>query len=50
MAEPPLEKGLTGGAVLQRALEELGYDPGEVDGDFGARRNRRFRPSSATVA
>ena len=39
MAEPLLKKGSTGEAVrqLQRALKELGYDPGEVDGDFGAK-------------
>ena len=37
MAEPLLKKGSTGEAVrqLQRALNDLGYDPGDVDGDFG---------------
>ena len=39
MAEPLLKKGSIGEAVrqLQWALEELGYDPGEVDGIFGAK-------------
>ena len=37
MAEPLLKKVSTGEAVrpLQRALKDLGYDSGEVDGDFG---------------
>jgi peptidoglycan hydrolase-like protein with peptidoglycan-binding domain len=38
MAEPLLKKGSTGEAVrqLQRALKDLGYDPGELDGQFGS--------------
>ena len=38
MAEPLLKKGSTGEAVrqLQQALEDLGYDPGAVDGRFGS--------------
>ena len=38
MAEPLLKKGSTGEAVeqLQKALKDLGYDPGAVDGKFGA--------------
>jgi peptidoglycan hydrolase-like protein with peptidoglycan-binding domain len=38
MAEPLLKKGATGEAVhqLQLALKSLGYDPGDVDGKFGA--------------
>jgi peptidoglycan hydrolase-like protein with peptidoglycan-binding domain len=38
MAEPLLKKGSTGEEVrqLQRALKDLGYDPGEVDGQFGS--------------
>ena len=36
MAEPLLKKGSTGEAVrqLQQALKDLGYDPGDVDGQF----------------
>ena len=51
MAEPLLKKGSTGEAVrqLQWALEELGYDPGDVGGVSGQGRNRRFRPSSVTA-
>jgi peptidoglycan hydrolase-like protein with peptidoglycan-binding domain len=39
MAEPVLRPGATGEAVreLQLALKGLGYDPGAVDGHFGAR-------------
>ena len=39
MSEPVLRPGSTGEAVreLQQALEGLGYDPGPVDGQFGAR-------------
>jgi peptidoglycan hydrolase-like protein with peptidoglycan-binding domain len=38
MAEPLLKRGSTGEAVrqLQRALRDLGYDPGDVDGHFGS--------------
>lgn len=38
MAEPILKKGSTDSAVrdLQEALKALGYDPGQVDGVFGA--------------
>ncbi len=38
MAEPLLKKGSTGEAVkqLQLALKDLGFDPGAVDGHFGA--------------
>lgn len=34
----PLSPGDTGAAVkrLQRALEQLGYSPGTIDGDYGA--------------
>jgi peptidoglycan hydrolase-like protein with peptidoglycan-binding domain len=39
MAEPLLKKGSTGEAVrqLQQALKDLGYDPGNVDGQFGSK-------------
>jgi peptidoglycan hydrolase-like protein with peptidoglycan-binding domain len=39
MAEPLLKKGSTGDAVreLQRALKDLGYDPGDIDGQFGSK-------------
>src|SRR4051794_11536724 len=39
MAEPILRRGSSGEAVreLQQALKGLGYDPGAVDGQFGAR-------------
>ena len=39
MAEPLLRPGASGEAVreLQQALKGLGYDPGPVDGQFGAR-------------
>jgi peptidoglycan hydrolase-like protein with peptidoglycan-binding domain len=39
MAEPLLKKGATGEVVrqLQRALKDLGYDPGPIDGEFGIR-------------
>jgi peptidoglycan hydrolase-like protein with peptidoglycan-binding domain len=38
VAEPLLKKGSTGDAVrqLQQALKDLGYDPGDVDGQFGS--------------
>ena len=38
MAEPVLKKGSNDPAVrdLQEALKALGYDPGPVDGSFGA--------------
>ena len=38
MAEPNLQKGSTDPAVrdLQEALKALGYDPGPIDGQFGA--------------
>jgi peptidoglycan hydrolase-like protein with peptidoglycan-binding domain len=38
MAEPVLERGASGEAVrqLQRALKDLGYDPGSIDGQFGS--------------
>jgi len=38
MAEPNLQKGSTDPAVrdLQAALKALGYDPGPIDGVFGA--------------
>jgi len=39
MAEPVLRPGSSGQAVreLQQALKGLGYDPGSIDGQFGAR-------------
>jgi|SRR5262245_28710188 len=39
MSEPVLKKGSTDPAVrdLQEALKALGYDPGPVDGQFGAK-------------
>src|SRR5919202_2440803 len=39
MAEPVLRPGTSGEAVrqLQQALKGLGYDPGAIDGQFGAR-------------
>ena len=39
MAEPVLKLGSTGSDVrdLQQALKTLGFDPGSVDGTFGAR-------------
>ena len=39
MAEPVLKKGSTGQAVrdFQQGLKDLGYDPGAVDGKFGAK-------------
>lgn len=39
MAEPTLKRGSEGTAVrdLQDALTQLGFDPGPVDGIFGAR-------------
>jgi peptidoglycan hydrolase-like protein with peptidoglycan-binding domain len=39
MAEPVLKQGSTGAEVrdLQQALKALGFDPGPVDGIFGAR-------------
>ena len=39
MAEPLLKKGATGEVVkqLQRALKDLGFDPGAVDGKFGTK-------------
>jgi peptidoglycan hydrolase-like protein with peptidoglycan-binding domain len=39
MSEPLLKKSSTGETVqqLQQALEELGYDPGAVDGQFSSR-------------
>ena len=39
MAEPVLKKGSNDPAVkdLQEALKALGYDPGPVDGIFGAK-------------
>jgi peptidoglycan hydrolase-like protein with peptidoglycan-binding domain len=39
MAEPTLKKGASGDAVkqLQQALKGLGYDPGQADGQFGAK-------------
>jgi peptidoglycan hydrolase-like protein with peptidoglycan-binding domain len=39
MAEPVLKNGSSGPAVrdLQEALKALGYDPGPVDGAFGAK-------------
>lgn len=38
MAEPNLQKGSTDPAVrdLQEALKALGYNPGSIDGVFGA--------------
>ena len=38
MAEPNLQKGSTDPAVrdLQEALKALGYNPGPIDGVFGA--------------
>jgi len=38
MTEPVLRPGATGEAVrqLQQALKALGYDPGVIDGTFGA--------------
>lgn len=39
MAEPMLKRGSSDPAVrdLQQALKTLGYDPGSIDGAFGAR-------------
>jgi peptidoglycan hydrolase-like protein with peptidoglycan-binding domain len=39
MAEPVLRPGSSGEVVrqLQQALKSLGYDPGAIDGQFGAR-------------
>jgi peptidoglycan hydrolase-like protein with peptidoglycan-binding domain len=39
MAEPVLKRGSSDPAVrdLQQALKSLGYDPGSIDGVFGAR-------------
>lgn len=39
MAEPVLKKGSNDPAVrdLQEALKALGFDPGPIDGDFGAK-------------
>jgi peptidoglycan hydrolase-like protein with peptidoglycan-binding domain len=39
MTEPPLTRGSSGEAVqqLQRALKDLEYDPGDVDGRFGTK-------------
>ncbi len=39
MAEPVLKKGSTGQPVkdFQQGLKDLGYDPGPVDGTFGAK-------------
>jgi peptidoglycan hydrolase-like protein with peptidoglycan-binding domain len=39
MAEPLLKKGSTGEPVrqLQKALRDLGYDAGAVDGQFGSK-------------
>lgn len=36
---PTVKKGSTGAAVrlLQRLLTDYGYDPGAIDGDFGAK-------------
>src|SRR5215510_13717062 len=41
MTEPVLKQGSTGpeGRDLQQALKALGFDPGPVDGVFGARRH-----------
>ena len=38
MAEPLLKRGSTGEAVkqLQQALKGHGFDPGEIDGEFGS--------------
>lgn len=38
MAEPLLKQGSTGQPVhdLQQGLKDLGYDPGKIDGIFGA--------------
>jgi peptidoglycan hydrolase-like protein with peptidoglycan-binding domain len=42
---PTVKKGSTGAAVrmLQRLLADFGYDPGEVDGDFGAKTEKAVR-------
>jgi peptidoglycan hydrolase-like protein with peptidoglycan-binding domain len=45
MAEPVLKRGASGEAVrqLQEALADLGYEPGEVDGVFGADTERAVK-------
>jgi peptidoglycan hydrolase-like protein with peptidoglycan-binding domain len=45
MAEPVLKKGSNDPAVrdLQEALQLLGFDPGPVDGVFGARTDRAVK-------
>ena len=45
MAEPVLKKGSNDPAVgdLQQALKTLGYDPGPVDGVFGAQTESAVR-------
>ena len=49
MAQPVLEKGSTGSAVkkLQRALKARFYDPGSVDGIFGAATAKAVRQYQA---
>ena len=49
MAEPVLKKGSNDPAVrdLQEALKALGYDPGPVDGVFGATDRERGQEVSA---
>lgn len=51
MAErPTLRKGSTGTAVrdLQKALDRAGFDPGPIDGIFGARTERAVRAFQKT--
>jgi peptidoglycan hydrolase-like protein with peptidoglycan-binding domain len=45
MAQPLLEEGSAGPAVrrIQQALSDLGYEPGALDGKFGARTKAAVR-------
>ncbi|MDQ3850904.1 MAG: peptidoglycan-binding protein [Actinomycetota bacterium] len=45
MADPTIRKGSRGNAVkkAQRALRARGYEPGSIDGIFGARTERAVR-------
>ncbi len=47
--DPTIKKGSKGPAVarLQQALANLGYDPGVVDGDFGAKTDKAVRAYQA---
>ena len=50
MAEPNLQKGSTDPAVgdLQEALKALGYNPGPIDGVFGATTEAAVKAFSAS--